>query len=106
MHRKERVISIKTAANARDVPYQSLIKLWLPEKLQGSHERRTRRLPQPAPTSEEVIDAGHIRIHLTKLLILLGTGISNSTHCFTSLHLWGRSVPACWLMIGPDGQNR
>ena len=25
--------SIKTAANARDVPYQSLIKVWLREKL-------------------------------------------------------------------------
>ena len=28
--------SIKTAANARDVPYQSLIKVWLQEKLQNS----------------------------------------------------------------------
>jgi predicted DNA binding CopG/RHH family protein len=28
--------SIKTAANSRDVPYQSLIKVWLQEKLQGS----------------------------------------------------------------------
>jgi predicted DNA binding CopG/RHH family protein len=28
--------SIKTAANARDVPYQSLIKVWLQEKLQDS----------------------------------------------------------------------
>jgi predicted DNA binding CopG/RHH family protein len=28
--------SIKAAANARDVPYQSLIKVWLQEKLQGS----------------------------------------------------------------------
>jgi predicted DNA binding CopG/RHH family protein len=28
--------SIKTAANARDVPYQSLIKVWLQEKLQRS----------------------------------------------------------------------
>lgn len=28
--------SIKVAANARDVPYQSLIKVWLQEKL---HER-------------------------------------------------------------------
>jgi predicted DNA binding CopG/RHH family protein len=28
--------SIKTAANARDVPYQSLIKVWLQEKLGGS----------------------------------------------------------------------
>jgi predicted DNA binding CopG/RHH family protein len=28
--------SIKTAANARDVPYQSLIKVWLQEKLQKS----------------------------------------------------------------------
>ena len=28
--------SIKTAANARGVPYQSLIKVWLQEKLQGS----------------------------------------------------------------------
>lgn len=27
--------SIKTAANARDVPYQSLIKVWLQEKLHG-----------------------------------------------------------------------
>lgn len=27
--------SIKLAANARDVPYQSLIKVWLNEKLQG-----------------------------------------------------------------------
>ena len=28
--------SIKTAANARDVPYQSLIKVWLQEKLHGN----------------------------------------------------------------------
>jgi predicted DNA binding CopG/RHH family protein len=28
--------SIKAAANARDVPYQSLIKVWLQEKLHGS----------------------------------------------------------------------
>ena len=28
--------SIKSAANARDVPYQSLIKVWLQEKL-SSH---------------------------------------------------------------------
>jgi predicted DNA binding CopG/RHH family protein len=28
--------AIKTAANSRDVPYQSLIKVWLQEKLQGS----------------------------------------------------------------------
>ncbi len=28
--------SIKTAANARDVPYQSLIKVWLQEKLHRS----------------------------------------------------------------------
>ncbi len=28
--------SIKTAANSRDVPYQSLIKVWLQEKLQSS----------------------------------------------------------------------
>jgi len=28
--------SIKAAANARDVPYQSLIKFWLQEELQGS----------------------------------------------------------------------
>jgi len=28
--------SIKSAANARDVPYQSLIKVWLQEKLQDS----------------------------------------------------------------------
>lgn len=28
--------SIKSAANSRDVPYQSLIKVWLQEKLQDS----------------------------------------------------------------------
>jgi predicted DNA binding CopG/RHH family protein len=28
--------SIKAAANSRDVPYQSLIKVWLQEKLHGS----------------------------------------------------------------------
>ena len=28
-------IPLKTAANARDVPYQSLIKVWLQEKLHG-----------------------------------------------------------------------
>ena len=28
---------IRTAANSRDVPYQSLIKLWLQEKLQESN---------------------------------------------------------------------
>jgi len=28
--------SIKAAANARDVPYQSLIKVWLQEKVQKS----------------------------------------------------------------------
>jgi predicted DNA binding CopG/RHH family protein len=28
--------SIKSAANARDVPYQSLIKVWLQEKLHDS----------------------------------------------------------------------
>ena len=28
--------SIKIAANARDVPYQSLIKVWLQEKLRSS----------------------------------------------------------------------
>ena len=27
--------SIKSAANARDVPYQSLMKIWLQEKLHG-----------------------------------------------------------------------
>ncbi len=27
--------TIKTAANARDVPYQSLIKIWLQEKVNG-----------------------------------------------------------------------
>lgn len=27
--------SIKAAANARDVPYQALIKVWLQEKLRG-----------------------------------------------------------------------
>jgi predicted DNA binding CopG/RHH family protein len=26
--------AIKTAANARDVPYQSLIKVWLQERVQ------------------------------------------------------------------------
>ena len=30
--------SLKVAANARDVPYQSLIKVWLQEKL-GSQQR-------------------------------------------------------------------
>jgi predicted DNA binding CopG/RHH family protein len=30
--------AIKTAANARDVPYQSLIKIWLQERLEhGDH---------------------------------------------------------------------
>ncbi|ABQ25596.1 type II toxin-antitoxin system BrnA family antitoxin [Geotalea uraniireducens] len=29
--------SIKSAANSRDVPYQSLIKIWLSEKLHESH---------------------------------------------------------------------
>jgi predicted DNA binding CopG/RHH family protein len=29
--------SIKTAANSRDVPYQSLIKIWLSEKLHEVH---------------------------------------------------------------------
>ena len=28
--------SIKAAANSRDVPYQSLIKVWLQEKLRGN----------------------------------------------------------------------
>jgi len=28
--------SIKAAANARDVPYQSLIKIWLQEKVHGN----------------------------------------------------------------------
>jgi len=28
--------AIKTAANSRDVPYQSLIKVWLKEKVQSS----------------------------------------------------------------------
>jgi predicted DNA binding CopG/RHH family protein len=28
--------SIKTAANSRDVPYQSLIKVWLQEKVHGT----------------------------------------------------------------------
>jgi predicted DNA binding CopG/RHH family protein len=28
--------SIKVAANARDVPYQSLIKVWLKEKLHSN----------------------------------------------------------------------
>ena len=31
---------IKLAANQRDVPYQSLIKLWLAEKVEGGHRRR------------------------------------------------------------------
>jgi len=29
--------SVKAAANSRDVPYQSLIKVWLQEKLRSSH---------------------------------------------------------------------
>jgi predicted DNA binding CopG/RHH family protein len=29
--------SIKTAANKQDVPYQSLIKVWLNEKLEEAH---------------------------------------------------------------------
>ena len=29
--------SIKIAANSRDVPYQSLIKIWLNEKLHDAH---------------------------------------------------------------------
>lgn len=29
--------SIKIAANSRDVPYQSLIKIWLSEKVHGAH---------------------------------------------------------------------
>ena len=29
--------SIKAAANSRDVPYQSLIKIWLSEKLHEAH---------------------------------------------------------------------
>ena len=29
--------SIKVAANSRDVPYQSLIKIWLNEKLHEAH---------------------------------------------------------------------
>ena len=29
--------SIKTAANSRDVPYQTLIKIWLNEKLHEAH---------------------------------------------------------------------
>lgn len=36
--------SIKVAANARDVPYQSLIKVWLQEKLR---EHRSADLPAP-----------------------------------------------------------
>ena len=31
---------IKLAANERDVPYQSLIKLWLAEKVEGGRGRR------------------------------------------------------------------
>ena len=30
---------IKLAANQRDVPYQSLIKLWLAEKVEGGRDR-------------------------------------------------------------------
>jgi predicted DNA binding CopG/RHH family protein len=30
---------IKLAANQRDVPYQSLIKLWLAEKVEGGNRR-------------------------------------------------------------------
>jgi len=30
--------SIKIAANSRDVPYQSLIKIWLNEKLHEAHQ--------------------------------------------------------------------
>ena len=29
--------SIKVAANSRDVPYQSLIKIWLNEKVHEAH---------------------------------------------------------------------
>jgi len=29
--------SIKVAANSRDVPYQSLIKIWLSEKIHDAH---------------------------------------------------------------------
>jgi predicted DNA binding CopG/RHH family protein len=32
---QHRLDSIKAAANARDVPYQSLIKVWLQEKLRS-----------------------------------------------------------------------
>ena len=31
---------IKLAANQRDVPYQSLIKLWLAEKIEASNRQR------------------------------------------------------------------
>jgi predicted DNA binding CopG/RHH family protein len=31
--------SIKTTANRQDVPYQSLIKVWLNEKLEESHAK-------------------------------------------------------------------
>jgi predicted DNA binding CopG/RHH family protein len=31
--------SIKTTANMQDVPYQSLIKVWLNEKLEEAHHR-------------------------------------------------------------------
>jgi len=33
--------SIKAAANSRDVPYQSLIKVWLQEKLHGQRYSET-----------------------------------------------------------------
>ena len=32
---------IKMAAHKRDIPYQSLIKTWLAEKLEASREHRT-----------------------------------------------------------------
>jgi predicted DNA binding CopG/RHH family protein len=41
--------SIKVAANARDVPYQSLIKVWLQEKLHNTGPTSVRRRPVIAP---------------------------------------------------------
>ncbi len=34
---------IKTSANRKDVPYQSLIKLWLAEKMANQHEHLHRK---------------------------------------------------------------
>jgi hypothetical protein len=49
----------------------------------------------------------NIWIHLTEALTLLGISISIALFPVGSpLHLWERSVPTRWLMIGPDGENR